>query len=127
MTMHMVGPYLSTTGKSKVKKKFRSAEAAKQAREAQQEWAEFEKRWGITAKKKSKTVAVELPTTTKPYIRDTGEKPKSKSSWTVGAVNSKPSQQYTGTAIVGISTLHKSNAVPVFSQKEAEEIAKMRR
>lgn len=34
---------------------------------------------------------------------------------------------YTGTKIIGIGTLHKSNAVPVFSDQEASEIAKMRR
>ena len=34
---------------------------------------------------------------------------------------------YTGTAIVGIATMHKSNAVPVFSDEEAVDISKMRR
>jgi hypothetical protein len=44
-----------------------------------------------------------------------------------GAVSSKPAQQYTGTKIIGIGTLHKSNAVPVFSDEEAIDMAKMRR
>lgn len=39
----------------------------------------------------------------------------------------KPDQQYTGTSILGIGTMHKSNAVPVFSQEQAEDIARMRR
>lgn len=34
---------------------------------------------------------------------------------------------YTGTAMIGIGTLHKSNAVPVFSIEEAGEMARMRR
>lgn len=34
---------------------------------------------------------------------------------------------YTGTAMIGIGTLHKSNAVPVFSTEEASEMARMRR
>ena len=34
---------------------------------------------------------------------------------------------YTGTKILGIGTLHKSNAVPVFSDEEAQDIARMRR
>lgn len=34
---------------------------------------------------------------------------------------------YTGTKIIGIGTLHKSNAVPVFSNEEASDIARMRR
>ena len=36
-------------------------------------------------------------------------------------------ERYTGTALVGIATMHKSNAVPVFSAEEATELAKMRR
>lgn len=39
----------------------------------------------------------------------------------------KPSKAYTGTKMIGIGTLHKSNAVPVFSTEEAGEMARMRR
>jgi uncharacterized protein YnzC (UPF0291/DUF896 family) len=35
--------------------------------------------------------------------------------------------QYTGTAMKGIGTLHKSNAVPVFTDEEAKDQATMRR
>ena len=38
-----------------------------------------------------------------------------------------PDKVYTGSAVVGISTLHKSNGVPVFSKEEAIDISKMRR
>ena len=34
---------------------------------------------------------------------------------------------YTGTLVVGISCLHKSNAVPVINQQEILDIARMRR
>ena len=34
---------------------------------------------------------------------------------------------YTGNKIKGIGTMHKSNAVPVFSDNEAKDIASMRR
>lgn len=37
----------------------------------------------------------------------------------------RESPVYTGTLVKGIATMHKSNAVPVISQKEAEEISKM--
>lgn len=127
MTMHLVGPYLSTSGKSKVKKKFRSAAEAQRARQLEQEWNQLKSKWGATSKTKTKTVAVELPTTGKNHIRDTGPRPPSLNTWTVGAVSSKSTQQYTGDKIVGIGTLHKSNAVPIFSNQEAEDIAKMRR
>lgn len=35
--------------------------------------------------------------------------------------------RYTGTAALGIATMHKSNAVPVFSVGEAIDVARMRR
>jgi hypothetical protein len=34
---------------------------------------------------------------------------------------------YTGDKIIGIATMHKSSAVPVFSKDEAVDISKMRR
>lgn len=34
---------------------------------------------------------------------------------------------YTGDKIIGIGTMHKSNAVPIFSKEDAEDISKMRR
>ena len=39
----------------------------------------------------------------------------------------KENQRYTGSSIIGISTMHKSNSVPVFSEAEAQAHAKMRR
>ena len=36
-------------------------------------------------------------------------------------------KEYTGDLIKGIATMHKSNAVPVINQEEAESISKMRR
>lgn len=35
--------------------------------------------------------------------------------------------QYTGTKMLGVGQMHKSNAVPIFSDDEAQDIAKMRR
>lgn len=36
-------------------------------------------------------------------------------------------KQYTGDNILGIGTMHKSNAVPIFNEREAKEISSMRR
>lgn len=45
-----------------------------------------------------------------------------------GSGTAKETIKYTGDLIVGIATMHKSNAVPVMKgTKQAEEIAKMRR
>jgi len=39
----------------------------------------------------------------------------------------KPRQVYTGTNMIGVATMHKSNAVPVFTTEEAESLSAMRR
>jgi hypothetical protein len=44
-----------------------------------------------------------------------------------GAVRTKDIPKYTGTKIKGIGTMHKSNAVPIFSDEQAVEISRMRR
>jgi hypothetical protein len=44
-----------------------------------------------------------------------------------GSTAKKDVAKYTGSKMLGIGQLHKSNGVPVFSQEEAIDIAKMRR
>lgn len=44
-----------------------------------------------------------------------------------GSTAKKEAQQYTGTACIGISTMHKSNSVPVFNSEMAVATAQMRR
>ena len=44
-----------------------------------------------------------------------------------GDCTKKESPVYTGSLIKGIATMHKSNAVPIISQEEATDIARMRR
>jgi len=48
---------------------------------------------------------------------------------TAGGSTTKPihGKVYTGTAMKGIGTLHKSNAVPIFTDEEAKDQANMRR
>ena len=46
---------------------------------------------------------------------------------TGGNATLAPAKVYTGTKVKGIATMHKSNAVPVFSDEEAVEISRMRR
>jgi hypothetical protein len=127
--MHLEGPWLTTTGKKKGKKKFASAEHARKAREREESWKEFMKRWGIEAdeRKRQRGLAAPAmnPVVTKPYVRETAK--IDSLPFTAGPCLKKPDQVYTGTAIKGIGTMHKSNAVPVFSSEQAEDIAKMRR
>lgn len=74
--------------------------------------------------KKSSTLQYTLST---PPGRTTTKHIPSLNSGDMGVASSKPRQQYTGTKMIGIGTLHKSNAVPVFSDEEAIDMAKMRR
>lgn len=43
------------------------------------------------------------------------------------SLGKKAKQEYTGTAMLGVSVLHKSNGIPVFSKEEILSIARMRR
>ena len=61
----------------------------------------------------------------KPYVRETPHYPSLNSGY--HDTSKREQQKYTGTAMIGIGTLHKSNAVPVFSSDDAKEISRMRR
>jgi hypothetical protein len=58
--------------------------------------------------------------------RETPDYPSLTTSGPVSTERQEP-KQYTGTLIKGISTMHKSNAVPIISEEEAKEHASMRR
>lgn len=129
MTMHLEGPWLSTTGKRKGKKKFASAEHKRKAEQLDKEWQELQKRWGVEAedKKRKRAMSAEpLATTPKTYVRDTGPRLPSRGDG-MGVAVKKEAPVYTGTKIKGIGTMHKSNAVPIFSDEEAKDISSMRR
>ena len=129
--MHLEGPWLSTTGKRKGKQKFASAEHARKARELEESWKDLLKRQGIEAeerKRKRAMTAAPLKgnySLTIPEGRNTTSHLKSVD--TGGNALLKPSPVYTGTKVKGIATMHKSNAVPVFSDEQAVDISRMRR
>ena len=127
MTMHLAHPALSTTGKRRGKQKFRNADEARKARELEENWKALQKKWGIEAeeKKRRRAMSAEVYTPSPVFRRETE---KIASLPFTGAPCVKPEQKvYTGSAIKGIGTMHKSNAVPIFSDEEAQDIAKMRR
>ena len=131
MTMHLHHPSLSLSGKRKGKVKFRNAEEARKARELDESWAALQKQWGVDAEEKKRRRAMSAePLTYKlsaPVGRTTSNHIPSRNTGEVGAVTHKESPKYTGTKIKGIGTMHKSNAVPVFSDEEAIAISTMRR
>jgi hypothetical protein len=129
MTMHLEGPWLSTSGKKRGKKKFRNAEEARKARELDASWLALQKKWAVKSepKKTSATATLSSSYSLKiPEGRNTTAHIKSLDSG-LGIAAKRESQRYTGTKVKGIGTMHKSNAVPIFSDDEARDIAKMRR
>lgn len=45
----------------------------------------------------------------------------------IGVGAKKEVLKYTGTNMIGIGTLHKSNAIPIFNSEQAQSISQMRR
>lgn len=128
--MHLVGPALSTTGKRKGKQKFRNAEQARKSRDLDDSWQQLQKKWGIEAEERKRKRAMSAEplsySLSTPAGRET-QKVASLDTGHTGAVKTRDIPQYTGTKIKGIGTMHKSNAVPIFSDEEAQDIARMRR
>jgi len=128
--MALAHPSLNTTGKHKAKVKFKSAAEAQMARRLQLDWDNLQKKWGVEAEQKRQKRALAQPPLeyklTTPVGRET-VRHGSVDTGHVGAVSTKQTQHYTGDKMLGISVLHKSNGVPVFSKEEVHDIAKMRR
>ena len=135
MSMHMEGPWLSTTGKRRGKKKFRNADSANKARRNAEAWQALLDKWEVkgepdrTNRKNIQSQSKFDPTVNSRVVVDprrlTNHIPSLDTG--KGLAAKKEVQQYTGTAMLGIGQLHKSNSIPVFSKEDAVDISKMRR
>ena len=146
MTMHLVGPYMTTTNYKKRKKKELTPNKLEALRV---EWRQYNKRmrqqnmhslqWDTfedylayvqgNPPKRTKEKEFKENAPVKSYERHTESYPSLQTSDTIpGACAKRETPKYTGDLIVGIGTMHKSNAVPIMrGTKQAEELAKMRR
>ena len=86
------------------------------------EWDEIVKKYEPKKQVKYKAVTWQP---TKSHVRETPYYP-SLNTGEQGATKA-PTKVYTGDKMLGIATLHKSNAVPVFNSQEVVDISKMRR
>lgn len=130
MTMHLAHPALTTTGKKRGKQKYASAEAKRKAEILREDWERLKQRNGITDIKKTtaKIMSGNLSDTYQLRVPPGRETPRINSldtGWV--ACTKSQDQEYTGSKVKGIGTMHKSNAVPIFSDEEAIDISKMRR
>ena len=140
MTMHLVGPYMTTTSYKKRKTKITKTALTNY----QLEHKEYNRRLKQAGrhserltldqyidyrcgKLKLNRTEPEFKHYTPPkvYRRETPHIPSHSAG--VGTAVRAPDKVYTGNKIKGISTMHKSNAVSIFSDEEAVAISKMRR
>lgn len=136
MTMHLLGPQFSTISTRKRKKKLTDNQYHKMC----MEWSAYNKQMkklGCKTKTLDEYIAYrqgkykpQLKGVVKDPMKATTlrrESPKYESGDGIGVTFARKENVYTGTLVTGIATMHKSNAVPVINQKQAEEIARMRR
>lgn len=116
------------------RKKLRQKKAAKVKAERLAAEERDRKNWERIVSMKSGLVSVEGKTSKSsksliPKYAFRGQDEKLPSLNTSGpmATGKAESKKYTGTAMLGVSTMHKSNSVPVFSVEDAIDIARMRR
>lgn len=144
MSMHLVGPFMTTTNyKKRKQKKLTENQRAR----LEQEWRAYNKRMRQTNSHSAQfdTLDEYIAYTRGQYTpkikqrdfveykpmpsvnhRETKHYPSAGNG--IGVATRKESVKYTGDLICGIATMHKSNAVPIMrGTKQAEEIAKMRR
>ena len=112
--MSLVGPWLSTINTKKRKQKQKSASLI----EAEKRHEEKLRKLGVGKTKVSRKGIYEIPN----YKENSCTIPMSNA---LGNGTKAEQKRYSGKEVIGIATLHKSNAVPVTSQKNAEEISKM--
>ena len=145
MTMHLVGPYMTTTNYRKTKAKQRTKNQQAEFEQSHKEYNKSMKRMGChdqmmsledydlycrgqykpkLRKQEKEGIPYEAP---KPYVRDTASYPSRETSAWAGACAKREPHRYTGTLIKGIATMHKSNAVPIINQQQAIDISNMRR
>jgi hypothetical protein len=121
--MHLLPVYYSTTNTRKRKQNKKSASVL----EAERQHAKFLNKMGIGTR--SSAGLEQRPS--KPWVTGSSPVECAKLESCKPTYNSsmakKPENVYTGTEIIGIAQMHKSNAVPIRGKKQAIEIARMRR
>ena len=129
MSMHLHHPSLSLNGRKKGRVKFRNADEARKARELDASWKELQKKWEVDLEEKRRKRALKA----EPLVYKLSAPDGRMTTHHIPSVNTggnatlAPAKVYTGSKVKGIATMHKSNAVPVFSDEEAVEISRMRR
>ena len=126
MSMHLIGPWMTTTNYKKRKQKGRT----KKDIEAQRYHDKWLRKMGahpdqITESKKKN---VGVPVLSVPDYRPRGNTIPTSDVIPGGSTAPKERLVYSGERrLLGVATMHKSNMVPVFDREDAKDIAQMRR
>ena len=126
MSMHLVGPWMTTTNYKKRKQKGRT----KRDIEAQKYHDKWLRKMGahpdqITESKKTNAGSSILSV---PDYCSSGNSVPTSDVIPGGSTAPQERQIYSGERrLLGVATMHKSNMVPVFDRDDAKDIAQMRR
>ena len=126
MSMHLVGPYMTTTSYKKRKAK-KKTQKQKEADARHEKWLrKMNAHPEQIARNKEKNA--NIPILSVPdYSSDRNSIPTS-DVIPGGSTAPKERLVYSGERrLLGVATMHKSNMVPVFDSKDAKDIARMRR
>jgi len=126
MSMHLVGPYMTTTSYKKRKAKNKT----KKMLEAEAKHDKWLRKMNAhpeqIAESKKKNVGVSIRSV--PDYSTSGNTIPTSDVIPGGSTAPKERLVYSGERrLLGVATMHKSNMVPVFDTKDAKDIARMRR
>ena len=126
MSMHLVGPYMTTTNYKKRKAKNKTKKML-EAEARHDKWLRkmnaHPEQIAESKKKNSNT-----PIRSVPDYRSTGNSIPTSDVIPGGSTAPQQRLVYSGERkLLGVATMHKSNMVPVFDREDAKDIAQMRR
>ena len=126
MSMHLVGPYMTTTSYKKRKAKKKTQKQI-EADARHEKWLrKMNAHPEQIARNKEKNANISILSV--PDYRTSGNSVPTSDVIPGGSTAPAERQIYSGERrLLGVATMHKSNMVPVFDSKDAKDIAKMRR
>ena len=126
MSMHLVGPYMTTTSYKKRKAKKKTQKQI-EADARHEKWLrKMNAHPEQIARNKEKNANISILSV--PDYRTSSNSIPTSDVIPGGSTAPAERQIYSGERrLLGVATMHKSNMVPVFDSKDAKDIAKMRR
>jgi hypothetical protein len=110
----------------------KSKKTRKQREKQKDAWEAYKAKYGLVENKartqqivKQTVMQAVKPMTLRPGALDHLQHKSLNSGAAVATKQEK--KTYTGTAIIGLATMHKSNIVPIFNEQAAKDVANMRR